>query len=223
MSSPSNTHWLAVKRILRYLKGTAFYGLSMQLSSTLDIQTYTNADWASCPNDRRNTNGYCIFIGPNLVSWSSTKQKIVSTSNMESEYHGLAVAASEIAWIQSLLTELCLSLTTPPLLWHDNQSATHLDVNPVFHARTKHIELNFHFTCDKVLQNQLHIHYFPSFDQIANIFTKHISSSQFFSFWKLSIAPKPTSLRGDDRSQLHQQQKAVATTKPRSLKNCANS
>ena len=132
MSSPSNTHWLAVKRILRYLKGTAFYGLSMQLSSALDIQTYTNADWASCPNDRRNTSGYCIFIGPNLVSWSSTKQKIVSMSNVESEYHGLAAAASEIAWIQSLLTELCLSLTTPPLLWHDNQSATHLDVNPVF-------------------------------------------------------------------------------------------
>ena len=168
-------------------------------------------------------------------------------SSAESEYRGLATAAFEIAWIQSLLIELCLSPTTPPLLWCDNQSATHLAVNPVFHARTKHIELDLHFIHDKVLQNQLRIQYLPSSDQIADIFTKHISSSQFFSFrTKLSVVPKLTSLRGDDRPpaikgcyhnctnnrrllhqqqsnrrlllQLHQQQKAVAE-----LKNCASS
>ena len=99
MSSPSNTHWLAVKCILCYLKGTASYGLSRQPSSALDIQAYTDADWASCLDDRRSTSGYCIFIRPNLVSWSSIKQKIVSRSSVESEYRGLVVAASEIAWI----------------------------------------------------------------------------------------------------------------------------
>ena len=83
MSNPSNTHWLVVKCILHYLKGTASYGLSVQPSSALDIQAYTDANWASCLYDRRSTSGYCIFIGPNLVSWSFTKQKIVSRSNAE--------------------------------------------------------------------------------------------------------------------------------------------
>ena len=90
----------------------------------------------------------------------------------------------------------------------------------MFHARIKHIELNFIFIHDKVFKNQLRIQYLLSSDQIANIFTKHISSFQFFRFWtKFSVVPKPMSVRGDDRPQLHQQQsqlhqqhKAVATT-----------
>ncbi|XP_034707027.1 uncharacterized mitochondrial protein AtMg00810-like [Vitis riparia] len=112
MSSLSNTHCLAVKCILQYLKGTASYGLSMQPSSALDIQAYTDVDWAFCLDDGRSTSGYCIFIRPNLVSWSSTKQKIISRSNAESEYHGLATATSEIAWIQSLVTELSFFYNT---------------------------------------------------------------------------------------------------------------
>ncbi|KAL6325928.1 hypothetical protein AAG906_038419 [Vitis piasezkii] len=134
MSSPSNTHWLGIKCILCYLKGTTSYGLSMQPSSSLNIQAYTDANWASYPNDKRSTNGYCIFIRPNLVSWSFTKHKVVSRSNTESEYRGIAIVASEITWIQSLLTELCLSPSPPLLMWCDNQSAAHFATNPTFHA-----------------------------------------------------------------------------------------
>ena len=185
MSSPSNTHWLAVKCILRYLKGTACYGLSMQPSSALDIQAYTDADWASYLDDRRSTSGYCIFIGPNLVSWSSTKQKIVSRSSVESEYRGLVVVASKIAWIQSLLTELCLSPTTPPLLWCDNQSATHLAANLVFHSRTKHIELCFHFIRDKVLQTNSVFSIFPILTKLL-IYSPNMSQALSF----LAFGPK---------------------------------
>ena len=151
MSSPSNTHWFAVKRILCYLKGATSYGLSTQPSSSLNIQAYTDVDWTSYPDDKRSTNGYCIFIRPNLVSWSFTKQKVVSRSSAESEYHGIAIVASEITWIQSLLTELCLSPSAPLLMRCDNQSAAHFATNPTFHAWTKHIELDLHFFHDKVL------------------------------------------------------------------------
>ena len=99
---------------------------------------------------------------------------------MESEYHGITVVTSKIAWIQSLLTELCLSPSAPPLLWCDNQSVAHLAANPIFHAQAKQIELDLHFIRNKVLQNQLSIRYLLSFNQIIDIFTKHISSSRFF-------------------------------------------
>ncbi|KAJ9678334.1 hypothetical protein PVL29_020488 [Vitis rotundifolia] len=180
MAAPTTTHWLAVKRILRYLKGTLSYDIQMQQSTLLDIHGYTDANWASFPDDRRST---------------------------ESEYRALASTTSEIIWIQSVLQELCLSSSSPPLLWCDNKSAAHLAANLVFHARTKHIEMDLHFIRDHVLRKQLIIQYLSSSEQVADIFTKHISSSQFLSFrMKLSVIPSPVSLRGDDRQYLADQQ-----------------
>ena len=112
-----------------------------------------------------------------------------------------------LIWIQSILQEICLSFSSPPLLWCDNKSAAHLAANPVFHARTKHIEMDLYFIRDHVLRKQLIIQYIPSSEQVANIFTKHISSSQFFSFrTKLYVVPSHVSLQGDDRQYLADQQ-----------------
>ena len=85
MAHPTDVHWFAVKRILHCFKGTVSHGLHFKSSSPLDLQGYSDADWASCPNDRRSTGGFCIFLGSNLVSWSSTKQKMVSKSSAELE------------------------------------------------------------------------------------------------------------------------------------------
>ncbi|RVW61233.1 Retrovirus-related Pol polyprotein from transposon RE1 [Vitis vinifera] len=117
MHAPTSTHLQAVKRVLRYLKGSLFYGLSFQPSSSLDLIAYTDADGASCPDDRRSTNGYCIFFRGNLISWSASKQKVVSRSSIESEYRGLANVAVELTWIQSLLKELFVPLFQPPVLF----------------------------------------------------------------------------------------------------------
>ena len=111
------------------------------------------------------------------MSWSSNKQKVVSRSSAEPKYRALVSTASKIIWIQSILQEICFSSSSPPLLWCDNKSATHLVANPMFHARTKHIELDLHFIRDRVLGKQLIIQYISSFEQFADIFTKHISSS----------------------------------------------
>ena len=191
MAHPTSTHWLAVKRILRYLKGTSARGLLLYSSSSLALQGYTNVDWASCSDDRKNTSGYCLFLRPNLISQSSSKQKIVSQSNVESKYRSLTFLTAEIVQVQSLLKELCIAQTQPSLVWCDNKSATTLAANPVFHACTKNIELYLHF-----------IQYIPSSEQVADIFKKHIPNAQFFVFrTKLSVVPTPVYLRGDDNHQ----------------------
>ncbi|KAD3067191.1 hypothetical protein E3N88_35071 [Mikania micrantha] len=187
MHSPTDNHWSAVKRILRYLQGTSDFGLLLKHdSATLlhaytdstfnNITAYSDADWAGCPDDRRSTGGYAIYLGSNLVSWSARKQRTVSRSSTESDYKALADTVDELTWLQTLLRELQVPTKTVPTLWCDNLGATYLSVNPVFHARTKHVEVDFHFVREKVAQGQLSVQFISTNDQIADIFTKPLPS-----------------------------------------------
>uniref|UniRef100_A0A803NUC9 Integrase catalytic domain-containing protein n=1 Tax=Cannabis sativa TaxID=3483 RepID=A0A803NUC9_CANSA len=166
LKSPTNVHWNATKRVLRYLKGTL-------------------------------NHGYCVFMGDTLISWSSKKQTVVARSSTESEYRALAQLAAELAWLQELLKEMKFKLPAAPIIWCDNMSASALAANPVYHARTKHIELDIHFVRDKVLQKQLQIRYAPSHDQITDCLTKGLSHSRFkFLVDKLGVIESPSRLRG---------------------------
>jgi hypothetical protein len=118
MSNPLESQWTAVKRILRHLKGTVSWGLLVRPipTSPLSILAYCDADWGSDPDDCRSTSGACVFLDPDLISWWAKKQPVIARSSTEAEYRSLALAKSELLWVQSLLSELGVSFTTPKVL-----------------------------------------------------------------------------------------------------------
>ncbi|WVZ49109.1 hypothetical protein U9M48_000490 [Paspalum notatum var. saurae] len=179
IQSPTDAHWAAVKRILRFVKGTADNGLKIQKSSSMMLSGFSDADWAGCPDDRRSTSGFAVFFGPNLISWSSRKQNTVSRSSTEAEYKAIANLTAELIWVQSLLKELGVFLHKAPRLWCDNLGATYLTTNPVFHARTKHIEVDFHFVREQVARKAMEVRFISSKDQLADMMTKPLSRAPF--------------------------------------------
>ncbi|GJS14893.1 ribonuclease H-like domain-containing protein [Tanacetum coccineum] len=154
MHDPRESHFSALKRILRYVRGTLDYGLQLFSSSTTDLVTYSDADWAGCPTTRRSTSGYCVFLGNNLLSWSSKRQPTLSRSSAEAEYRGVANAVAETCWLRNLLRELHTPLSSATLVYCDNVSAVYLSCNPAQHQRTKHIEIDIHFVRDLVAVGQ---------------------------------------------------------------------
>jgi hypothetical protein len=131
MHDPWEPHLTAMKRVLRYLRGTLDFGLLLRRSSTMELRVYTDADWAGCPDTRQSTSGYAMFLEDNLVSWLSKPQPVVSRSSAEAEYHAVANSVAEATWPCQLLQELHSPLTTRTLVLCDNVSAVYLSTNPV--------------------------------------------------------------------------------------------
>ena len=182
LHAPTTNHWTAVKRILRYIKHTIDWGFRIRKSNTTLASAFSDADWAGSVDDRRSTGGFAVFLGDNLISWSARKQATVSRSSTEAEYKSMANATAELIWMESLLKELGISLTQSPILWCDNLGATYLAANPVFHARAKHIEIDFHFVRERVTNKLLQIKLIPTGDQLADGFTKALPVQKFEVF-----------------------------------------
>ena len=163
----------------------------------LALSAYCNADWAGDPLDRRSITGMLAFVGNSPITWSAKKQLTMARSLTEAEYKALASTTAELCWIRMILKDLGFYLSLPPMLWCDNVSALALASNPIFHARTKHIEVDYHYIREKVLNRDLQINFISPHDQLADIFTKALSSPQFLDLaYKLMGLP-PLNLRRD--------------------------
>ncbi|KAH9779612.1 retrovirus-related pol polyprotein from transposon RE2 [Citrus sinensis] len=197
VSAPTLQHLMACKRVLRYLKATQDYGLKFIKDGDMKLIGFTDADWAGDLDDRKSVGAYCIYLGHNMISWSSKKQPVIARSSAESEYRSLASASAEISWLQSLFSELRLQCIKKPIIWCDNLSATELAHNLVLDSRTKHIEIDIHYVINKVLAGELNIQYIPNEEQVADIMTKPLSFIHFnYLRAKLNVMPCPLSLRG---------------------------
>ncbi|MFS7990534.1 putative RNA-directed DNA polymerase [Helianthus anomalus] len=146
MHAPIKVHMNALKRILRYIKGTVSFGLHINPSPTTSLVSYTDVDWGGCPDTRRSTSGYCVYMGDNLLSWSSKRQPTLSRSSAEVEYRGVANVVYEVCWLRDLLPELHTPPAHATIVYCDNVSSIYLTRNPVQHQRTKHIEMDWTYT-----------------------------------------------------------------------------
>lgn len=179
MHDPRLPHMSHVKCVLRYLKGTLDHGLCITVSSPTTLTPYSDADWAECPDTRRSTSGYCVYLGDNLISWSSKRQLTVSWSSAEAEYRSVAHTVAETVWLRQLLHELHRPLHRATIVYCDNISAVYLSCNPVQHHRTKHIEIDIHFVRQKVALGEVRVLHVPTSAQFADIFTKGLLATPF--------------------------------------------
>ncbi|KAL6347058.1 hypothetical protein AAG906_012309 [Vitis piasezkii] len=217
MHQPRTPHWQAMKRVLRYLKGSVNHGL-FYTPSPLQLHTYCDSDWAGNPDDRRSTSGYGVFLGRNLVSWSSKKQHVVSRSSTEAEYRSMALATAEVYWLRMLFKELAIGLIHIPTIWCDNIGAIALASNPVFHARTKHVEIDYHFIREKVCNHDIQVQHISTVDQIADVFTKGQTAKRFqYLKGKLMVCQNPINSRGGVRLSRIFRNSEASRTDPHSI------
>ena len=177
-SKPSNNHWLAVKRIFRYIKGTTNLGICYEKTKIEKCFIYSDSDFAGDNSDRKSTSGYCFSLGSGVISWKSVKQSCVALSTTEAEYVALSAAAQEAIWLRKLLMDLNFSNNDPILIYEDNQSTICLAKSSRNHSRSKHIDVKFNFIRD-VNSNKIIVDYCPTSDMLADIMTKGLPAERF--------------------------------------------
>ena len=182
MSKPGKEHWIAVKRVFRYLHGTSDYGLCYQgrpgLDKVLDIHGFVDVDWAGDLDQRRSTSGYVFNLFGGAVSWMSKKQSVVALSTTEAEYMATTHASKEVVRLQRLCSSMGL-IQGAIRIDCDNQSAIFLAKNPAYHSNTKHIDVQYHFVRDMIEDKKVLLVKVDTLKNTADALTKSMSSEKF--------------------------------------------
>ncbi|KAJ3684366.1 hypothetical protein LUZ61_013530 [Rhynchospora tenuis] len=198
MHAPLDVHYDAAIRVMRYLKGSPGQGILLRAESDLTLYGYCDSDWATCPLTRRSLTGYFVMLGGSPISWKTKKQHTVSRSSAEAEYRSMATTSCELIWLKTLLTSLGISHTQPMKLMCDSQAALHIAANPVFHERTKHIEIDCHYVRDQIQAGCIVASHIRTNEQLADIFTKALGKRQFhYLLGKLGIRNLHAPLEGE--------------------------
>jgi hypothetical protein len=170
-NSPNETHLSVSKRILRYLKGTIDMGITFSGRKGLKLELYCDADWAE-GEDRKSIGAYIATLAGGGVAWKAKKQSTVAASSTEAEYMAILEATKESIWIQRLLSELGRTAINAKTIYDDSQGAIALAYNPEHHARTKHVDVRYHFVRDHVENERIKLEYCPTKEMVADALTK---------------------------------------------------
>lgn len=177
MAKPTMQHWQAAKGLLRYLAGTANYGITFGAAADASLKAYCDADYAGDVDTRRSTTGYVFVLNGGAISWSSKRQQTVAASTTEAEYMAAAAAVKEGLWLRKLLASLDLGIGTVTIM-ADNQSAIKLLKNPISSVRSKHIDVMHHFARERVQRQEVAFRYTQTANMLADMLTKPVSESK---------------------------------------------
>ncbi|XP_040258780.1 secreted RxLR effector protein 161-like [Aegilops tauschii subsp. strangulata] len=179
MEAPSTAHLAAVKHLLRYIAGTRRYGCRYTKGGESKLVGDSDSDMAGDVDDRKSTSGNIFFVGGAPITWQSQKQKIVALSSCEAEYVAAATAACQGIWLSRLMGDLFMEEHGAVTIFVDNKSAIQLCKNPVFHDRSKHIDVRFHFIRNCIEEEKIKVEHIPTGDQLADMFTKSLGRTRF--------------------------------------------
>ncbi|XP_031262354.1 uncharacterized protein LOC116120541 [Pistacia vera] len=172
MQTPKQSHLEAALKVIRYVKKELALGLFMSAKSTKELIAFCDLDLASCAVNRKSVSGYCIKMGDSLLSWKSKKQNTIARSSAEAEYRSMAGAVAELVWLTGLLKKLDDEAKISALLYCDNKSALQIAANPMYHERTKHIEIDCHFIREKIQSGLIITKYIPTGEQLVDVMMK---------------------------------------------------
>ena len=182
MAQSTEEYLQCAQRVLLYISGTKDRGLLYRTGKTMHLVGYIDADWAGNTADRRSMFGYTFSLGSAAITWSSKKQPTIALSSTEAEYRGAVVATCEAIWLKWQLKDIQEEVSDPTTIYCDNLSSIQLAKNPVFHTRTKHIEVHYHFVHERVLSGEVELQYVPTDRQTADIFTKPLGLDKLRQF-----------------------------------------
>lgn len=177
-------HWVHLKRVLRYLKGTIDCKLQYRRSDSAEmVEAYADADWGNDPNDRRSVSGYIVKLFGSTVTWATKKQSSVALSTTEAELMALCQVSCEVVWIINVLNSVDLKVSEPVSVYEDNQPCIAVTVEPRKHKRMKHVEIQNFFVRElvqnSVQKRRVKLNYLPTEDQVADLMTKGLASPRF--------------------------------------------
>jgi hypothetical protein len=197
LDAPTNELMLAGIHVLKYIKNNPRQGLFFSASTFLSLKGFSDSDWGTCPDTRRSTTSFCLFLGNSFIRWKSKKQTVIFRSSSEIEYRALVEATCEGQWLLYLLHDFQISHSSPIIIYYDNKSALHITANSVIHERSKHVEINCHVVRDKVQADTVHLLLITAKVQATDILTKPLHPGPFNTLQnKLGMLNIHSSLRG---------------------------